>query len=118
MAGQARRAVLGLYDEAPNITTGPWTQKRIAAWFNANRLLRFDSVTSRVRALPAADGATAITVSRDGKSLLYVRNDALWLLPRLNGKPVRIAAPLFPSHNWPQYYAQVAWSAQFAWSSK
>ena len=107
-----------LYDEAPNITSGPWSQKRIAAWFSDHRLLMFDTATGRVRSLPAAHGATAITVSRDGKSLLYVRNDALWLLPSLNGTPVRIAAPLFPLHNWPQYYAQIAWSDQFAWSGK
>lgn len=107
-----------LYSEAPNITTGPWTQKRIAAWFNAHQLLMFDSATGRVRSLPAAHGATAMTVSPDGNSLLYVRNDALWLLPTLNAKPVRIAAPLFPLNHWPQYYAQIAWSAEFAWSSK
>lgn len=66
--------------------------------------------------LPPAHGATAITWSGDGRSLLYIRNDALWFLPSLTGTPVRIAAPLFPSHNWPQYYAQIAWSAQFAWT--
>lgn len=78
----------------------------------------FDTATGRVRSLPSAHGATALTVSKNGESLLYVRNDALWLLPRLDGTPVRIAAPLFPLHNWPQYYAQIDWSYQFAWSSK
>lgn len=107
-----------LYDEAPNMTSGPWTQKRIAAWFNAHRLLMLDSATGHVRSLPTAHGATAISVAANGKSLLYVRNDALWLLPTLNGEPVRVAAPLFAPHSWPQYYAQVAWSSQFAWSSK
>jgi hypothetical protein len=77
-----------------------------------------DSASGRVRSLPTAHGATAISVAANGKSLLYVRNDALWLLPTLNGKPVRVAAPLFAPHRWPQYYAQVAWSSQFAWSSK
>lgn len=107
-----------LYAEAPNVSSGPWSQKRIAAWFNAHRLLMFDTATQHVHSIPAAHGATAISVSQDGKTLLYVRNDALWLLPKLSGKPVRIAAPLYPVNNWPQYYAQVAWSAQFAWSSQ
>jgi hypothetical protein len=107
-----------LYGEAPNITSGPWTQTRIAAWFSAHRLLMLDSATGRVRSLPSAHGATAISVAANSKSLLYVRNDALWLLPTLNGTPVRVAAPLFAPHSWPQYYAQVAWSSQFAWSSK
>jgi hypothetical protein len=39
------------------------------------------------------------------------------MLPTLNRKPVRIASPLFMSHNWPQYYAQIAWGSQFAWAS-
>lgn len=107
-----------LYDEAPNVTTGPWSQKRIAGWFSAHRLLMFDTTTGHLRSVPAAHGATAVTVSRDGKSLLYVRDDALWLLPSLNGTAARIATPLFPAHNWPQYYAQIAWSDQFAWSAK
>jgi dipeptidyl aminopeptidase/acylaminoacyl peptidase len=107
-----------LYAEAPNISTGPWSQERIAAWFNAHRLLIYDTASGRTRSIPAAQGATAVTVSRDGHDLLYVRDDALWLLPKLSGQPIRIAAPLFPLHNWPQYYAQVAWSAQYAWSAK
>lgn len=107
-----------LYAEAPNISTGPWSQTRIAAWFNAHRLLIYDTASGRTRSIPAAHGGTAVTVSRDDQGLLYVRDDALWLLPKLSGRPIRIAAPLFPPHNWPQYYAQVAWSAQYAWSAK
>ena len=104
------------YVEAPNVRTGPWSQRTIAAWFAAHRVLLYDSSTGRVRSLPAAHGATAITWSQDGRGLLYVRNDALWLLPAIDGRPVRIAAPLFPFHNWPQYYAQIAWASQFAWA--
>ena len=51
----------------------------------------------------------------DRDSLLYVRNDSLWLLPTIAGKPVRVAAPLFPLYNWPQCYAQIAWNARFSW---
>ena len=43
--------------------------------------------------------------------------NSLWLLPTLDGKPIEIATPLFPVHNWPSYFGQIAWSAQFAWSS-
>jgi hypothetical protein len=51
-------------------------------------------------------------------TLLYVAGDGLWLLPTLAAKPVEIATPLFPPHEWPAYYGQVAWTAQFArWSS-
>jgi acetylornithine deacetylase len=63
-------------------------------------------------------GATAVNWSANHGSLLYVRDDALWLLPTLTSQPVRIATPLFPPNNWPQYYAEIAWSAQFAWSPR
>jgi dipeptidyl aminopeptidase/acylaminoacyl peptidase len=106
------------YAEAPNVNSGPWTQKALSTWFNAHRVQLYDADTGRTRPLPQAHGATAITWSADGRSLLYVRNDALWLLPSLTGKPVRIAAPLYPFHDWPQYFAQVAWATQFAWTSR
>jgi hypothetical protein len=105
------------YIEAPNVRTGPWSQQAIAGWFAAHRVLLYDTSTGHVRPLPAAHGATAITWSRDGRSLLYVRDDALWLLPTLDSRPSRIGSPLFVSHNWPQYYAQIAWASQFAWAS-
>lgn len=105
------------YAQAPNIRGGPWSQKRIAAWFAAHRLLLYDTVTRGVRSLPAADGATAVNWSRNGRSLLYVGDDALWLLPTLAGRPIRIATPLYPPHDWPQYFAEIAWSGQFAWSA-
>jgi hypothetical protein len=105
------------YVAAPDVPGGPWTQKTIAAWFAAHRVYLYDAATGRAHELPAARGATAITWAQDGRSFLYVRGDALWLLPTLAGTPVRIATPLFPRGDWPQYYAQIAWSAQFAWTT-
>lgn len=104
------------YTEAPNVTSGPWSQRAIAAWFSAHRVLLYNTSAGHIRAVRAAHGATAIAWSRDGRSLLYIRDDAVWLLPSPDGTPVRIAAPLFPAHDWPQYFAQIAWAAQFAWT--
>lgn len=106
------------YVEAPNILVGPWTQKRITAWYAAHRVFLDNTVTQRTRSVSAARGATAINWSVNDRSLLYIRDDAIWLLPTLNGKPVRIASPLYPPHNWPQYYAQIDWSGRFAWTSR
>jgi hypothetical protein len=39
------------------------------------------------------------------------------LLPRLGGRPVRVAGPLFWPNHWPNYYGQVDWTDQFAWHS-
>lgn len=105
------------YIEAPNVLTGPWSQRQVAGWFAAHRVLLYDTTSRTARELPAAHGATAINWSRDGRSLLYVRNNAIWLLPTLTGQPVRIASPLFTTPDWPQYYAQIGWSTQFAWSA-
>jgi len=43
------------------------------------------------------------------------RRDGIWLLPRISGRPVRIATPLFQPGNWPAYYGHVGWTAQFTW---
>lgn len=67
--------------------------------------------------VPDSTGAAAPVWSSDGRSLLFVRDDALWLLPRLGGRPVRVAAPLFGAGVWPNYDGKVGWSAQFAWRS-
>jgi hypothetical protein len=63
--------------------------------------------------------------SPDGRRLAYVTaanfffvaRDGLWLLPRLGGRPVRVAEPLFWPGRWPNYYGQVDWADQFAWHS-
>ncbi len=106
------------YAQPPNVAIGPWSQKRIAAWFAAHRILLYNGANGRTRSVPEARGATAVNWSANHGSLLYVRDDALWLLPTLTSQPVRIATPLFPPNNWPQYYAEIAWSAQFAWSPR
>jgi WD40-like Beta Propeller Repeat len=106
------------YVQAPNVRVGPWTQTRVAAWFAAHRVLLYDTTTGRTRSIPAAHGATAINWSANDRSLLYVRGDAIWLMPTLAGKPVRIATPLYPPRRWPQYYAEIDWAGQFAWTSR
>jgi WD40-like Beta Propeller Repeat len=106
------------YVEAPNVLVGPWTQKRIAAWYAAHRLLLYNTRTRRTQSVPTADGATAINWATNDRSLLYVRDDAIWLLPTLTGQPIRIATPLYPPNRWPQYYAQIDWSGRFAWTTR
>lgn len=102
---------------APDNRASGWRQSSLARWFGEHRLLLFNAKTGRIRNVPAANGATVPLWSSDGKSLLYVSGDGLWLLPTLTSTPVEIATPLFPPHNWPSYFAQIAWGAQFAWSA-
>ena len=88
----------------------------VARWYDAHQLWLYHPATHSLRRLDAR-GATAPAWSAGGNSLLYAARDGIWLLPRLDGQPVRIATPLFPPGNWPAYYGQVSWAAQFAWWS-
>lgn len=55
--------------------------------------------------------------SNDGKTLLYVADDGLWLVPADGGhSPTEIVAPLFAPGAWPSYYGEVNWIDQFSWN--
>jgi len=83
----------------------------------AHQLWLYSLADRSLHEVAAAGGATVPTWSSDGKSLLYVADDGLWLLTGLTAPPVEVAKPLFPANAWPSYYGQVDWSGQFAWSS-
>ena len=101
---------------APSRASPGFPQPVVAAWYDAHQLWLYHPATHSVSRLDAR-GATVPAWSADGTSLLYAARDGIWLLPRLGGRPVRIATPLFPPGNWPTYYGQVSWAAQFAWWS-
>jgi len=104
--------------EAPALRDAAWPQQRLHRWYAEHMLALYDARSGHVTTLPRARGATVPAWAPDGKSLLYVSGDGLWLLPSLTGRPVEIATPLFPPNNWPAYYGQIAWAAQFAWWAK
>lgn len=92
-------------------------QQTIRRWYDTRQLWLL-AKGSRPRVVPESTGAAAPTWSRDGRSVLFVANDSLWLLPHLNAHPIRIAGPLFRPSFWPSYYGQVDWIDQFAWRSR
>jgi len=102
--------------QAPSRTSSAFPQHAVTAWYDAHQLWVYDPATRAARKLDAR-GATAPAWSADGQSLLYIARDGIWLLPRLTGRAVRIATPLFVPGNWPTYYGQVDWTPQFAWWS-
>jgi hypothetical protein len=55
--------------------------------------------------------------SADSKSLLFVRDDALYLIPRIGALPVEVAGPLLRPRAWGGYYGELDWTSQFAWSA-
>jgi hypothetical protein len=99
---------------APALATAGFPQPVVARWYDAHQLWLYHPATGSLTRLDAP-GATVPAWSADGNSLLYAARDGIWLLPRLGGRPIRIATPLFRPGNWPAYYGQVDWLAQFAW---
>ena len=99
---------------APSRASPAFPQNAVAAWYGAHQIWLYDPARGSRHELDAR-GATVPQWSADGKSLLYVARDAVWLLPQLTGQPVRVAGPLYPPGHWPAYYGQVTWISQFAW---
>jgi hypothetical protein len=99
---------------APYRASPGFPQKVVAAWYDAHQLWLYDLADGSLREL-SASGASVPAWSADGKSLLYVARNAIWLLPQLSGQPVQITGPLFPLDDWPSYYGQIHWVSQFAW---
>jgi hypothetical protein len=108
--------------KSPSADTGGWPS---LAWFDAHKLFVFDPATGRSAKVAGVSGVSAPIWSRDGKELLYVSGDALWLVPAKGGRPTEVASPLFPPSQWRDigssdllsYYGQVDWAGQFNWWS-
>jgi WD40-like Beta Propeller Repeat len=93
-------------------------------WFQAHQLYVWNSQTNTDRRIGSISGASLPTWSRDGKSLLYVSDDGLWLTDVATGKAAEIEHPLYPDSAWNKvqttdlsFYGQIPWSKQFSWHS-
>jgi hypothetical protein len=104
--------------EAPDLTSGGWPQSLLQRWYDDHALRVLDVRSGRLTTIRRAAGAAAPLWSADGRSLVYFARDAIWLLPRLGGIPVRIAGPVFFAKRWPAFYGQMAWPSEIAWSSR
>ncbi|HUC13485.1 MAG TPA: hypothetical protein VMS00_03445 [Acidimicrobiales bacterium] len=103
--------------EAPSNSATNFFQATVQRWYASHSLWVLRAASSSPVEVKDANGASAPVWSADGKSLMYVADDALWLLPSVSSRPVRIASPLFQRNDWPSYFGQVDWSGQFTWSS-
>jgi hypothetical protein len=92
-------------------------QSTVAAWYASLKLKIYRSDTGSTSPLALGSGAAVPTWSADGKSLLFVRDDGIWLWRGLAGRPVEVASPLFAQNDWNAYYGQVRWAQQFTWWS-
>lgn len=103
--------------EAPSSSVTNFFQSTLQRWYATHSLWVLQSGSRSPSEIKDANGASVPVWSANSKSLLYEADDALWLLPTVSSKPVRVAAPLFQPNDWPSYYGQIDWSSQFAWSS-
>jgi Tol biopolymer transport system component len=101
----------------PHTTAAPYAQRSIQAWYRTRTLWTYGYTGGNPQRLRrAGNGVASPQWSRDGCSILYVRDDALWLVDATGRRPARrIAGPLF-SGRWPNYYGYIDWPDQFAWT--
>lgn len=96
----------------------------IEPWYAAQALYLWNASSDTSTKVADVSGASVPTWSRDGKSLLYVSGDSLWLYRVGGGAPVKTAGPLFSGRQLTAsaegvgYYFQFPWGAQFSWSSR
>ena len=94
-------------------------QASIAAWYATRGLWEY---VPGGRPHPISVAGTAVadpTWSADGRLLLYVRDNSLWLISPSGSTasgPARIVSKLFAG-SWPNYYGYIDWPDQFAWHS-
>lgn len=102
----------------------------VAAWYATRRLWIYILGGNPALVSGAGTGIAAPTWSADGKFLLYVRDNGLWLIDpfagqgnpspgtpsRTGGPAFRIVSKLFAG-DWPNYYGYIDWQDQFAWRS-
>lgn len=98
----------------PNYGYSAFPQSTVQAWYSKLSLWRVASNGAKPVPVQGSGGAANSLWSPSGKSLLFEAKDGLWLKLG-SGGAVEVASPLF-GKIWPNYYAQVDWTSQFAWS--
>ncbi len=105
------------YVRARALTVGGFgSDKALREWVRSRTLViaRPDGTGAHVFSAAGA-GVYQPQWAADGRHLLYWRDDALWLLDRLGGTPVRLVSA-FPNSPDPRgFFGYVSWSGLTAW---
>jgi hypothetical protein len=93
------------------------SKSKMNAWLANHPTHVYDAATRTTRGLPAAAGGTMFAVAPGGKGVVFVRQNALWLLLRLDAKAaVTIADWVYPRGVPPQFYPDAAFSGELSWA--
>jgi Tol biopolymer transport system component len=105
-------------------TTVGLSQQELRAWYRTRKLWMWEGTGGNPQPITRAGaGVAAPTWSANFQDILYVRDNALWLVPMLTAKGSPSAAPALPvvsrlfAGNWPNLNGYTAWQSQFAWFS-
>lgn len=108
------------FDEAPQGTAAPLagqlapeTWSVLAPWYAEHSLWVLAAGASAPQQISGTSGATDPVWSGNGKAIVYVANNALWLVPSLAAKPIKIAAPLDGSSG-DLVFGYTDWTGNFA----
>jgi Tol biopolymer transport system component len=95
-------------------------------WYEAHDLMVWDPGAHTSRRVAGVSGASVPVWSRNGKDLLFVNQDALWLVAVAAGAPVEVADPLYSEAQWQSaykpdgdslgtaYYGQIPWRVKLS----
>lgn len=104
------------YVEAPAVASVPGPS--LPGWYDAHRLVLYQPSDGEATAAAGRNGASVPDWAKNGKSLLYVAHNGLWMATSPARRPVEVAWPLFaPPWASNSYYGQVPFAAQFSWSA-
>jgi hypothetical protein len=108
----------------PAHPTAAATPQALSAWYRTCRLWYAAGAGGNALAVTrAGTGVAAPTWSGGDGDLLYVRDDALWLIPMRQSNGAPSTAPARPvvsrlfAGRWPNADGYTAWHSQFAWHS-
>lgn len=100
-------------------TYGFSTNHALQSWVRTRTLWVADAQGNGAHALIARGGGVySPQWSADGRHVLYVRDNALWLIDVRGGPPTRIVGPFpqSPAQLW--YYGHISWSDVYIWNRR
>jgi WD40-like Beta Propeller Repeat len=91
-------------------------QSAVVSWYSTHHLLLLRPGSNHPIEVAGTQGVATPAWSADGRNLLYVADNSLWLLPRIGSRPVNVASPLMVPGDWGAFFGEVNWELDFSWS--